>query len=75
VSASVVTCSDSSPVLEFSKHIFDFVPFPVEFFVVENLLLTVFLWRDTGDNTFFFEGLPEPVGIVSPVCQHHPGMG
>lgn len=72
--ASIVSCSDSSPVLKFSEHIFYFVTFPVEFLVVEYLLLTVFLWRYAGDDAFFFEGLPEPVSIVSPVCQHHPGI-
>jgi len=69
VRTSVISGCDPSPVFEFSEHVFDFVALLVESFVVFDLYLPIFLWRDTRFDTLVFQGISEPVGIVAAIRQ------
>jgi len=53
VGASVVSCGNTAPVLEFSEHVLDFVALPVEGFVIIERALSVFPAGDAGRDAAF----------------------
>jgi len=74
VCASVVAHGDTPPVLEFCKHVFDFMALFVEDGIVRDKGFSVFLGWNAGRDAFFFQYLPEPVGIIAPVCEQFFGL-
>jgi hypothetical protein len=72
--ASIVAGVDTSPVLEPSKHVFDFVTLAIELFIVWYGLFTIGFRRDAGIDFSLGEGFPEPVRIIAPVRQKFFGL-
>tara|TARA_E500000318_G_scaffold86349_1_gene82780 strand:- start:31444 stop:31809 length:366 start_codon:yes stop_codon:yes gene_type:complete len=64
MSASIISCVDASPVLEFAEHVLDLVPPTVERGVVRNPDLEVCLRGYAGADFAVGQGGAEPVGIV-----------
>lgn len=62
--AAIISGGDTPPVFEFTEHIFNFMALFVEGFVVFDLCLSIFLWRNTGLDAFVLQGFPEPIGII-----------
>ena len=59
MSASVVSCMDTSPVLEASEHVLDLVALAVEDRIVGVLGAMLGMGRDAGDNATSGECLSE----------------
>ncbi len=75
MSASIISRSDASPILDSAEHVFDVVTLLVERFVVVGRMLSLFAWRDAWSNTPVFQGIAEPVGIVTAIGKQFPGFG
>jgi len=69
VGTAVIACCDASPVLQFAKHIFDFVALFVEFLVVLYFYFSVLLRRDTWRDTFMTQSLSEPIRIIPTISK------
>ena len=70
VSASIIARVDTSPVLEASEHVFDAMALPIEGAIVGYGDLAIAFRRDAGGDAPRGERVAEPVGVVSPVCEH-----
>ena len=73
--AAVIACSDAPPVLQFSKAVFNHVSLFVERFIVFVLYFTIFLWRNAWLDPFVFQGIAEPVRIITAISQQICGLG
>lgn len=73
--ASIVSCGDPPPVLDPAEHILDTVSLFVERFVVGGRMVSLFTRRNAGRNTFLFQSVAEPVGVVAAVGEQFPGFG
>lgn len=73
MSAPVISGVDATPVLDASEHVLDAMPLTIENAVVGYGGLAVALRRDTGGNALCGERVTEPVGVLSPVCEHGGG--
>ena len=62
---SVVAGVNASPVLEFSKHVFDFVTLAIELFVMCDRLFSIGFGRYAGFDLPFRERFSEPVRIIT----------
>ena len=58
--ASIIVCVDASPVLEATKHVFDFVGLAVEVLVVIDLYSAVGSRWDSGCYAAHRQGAAEP---------------
>ena len=66
MSASIISGCDTSPVLEFLEHIFDFVSLSIGGFIVGIRVLRFFFG---GALTFVSQSVPEPVGVIAAISQ------
>jgi hypothetical protein len=83
VGASVVSGCNTSPVLEFSEHVLDFVALSVEGFVIIEGAFSVFPVGNAGCGAAFGQLLPEPGTVIASIsdqrtslwqgCQQCPG--
>ena len=67
--ASVVSCSDASPVFELSEHVLDFMPLLIKCPVIIEGAFAAFDRRNTGHYPGLMESFSEPVAIVAPICE------
>ena len=67
-------CVDAPPVLEFAKHILDFVAAFVERLVERDCGFAVGFWRDAGFYAARLECASKPVSIVAFVTQQSFGI-
>ena len=65
--ASVVAHGDTSPVLQPTEHVLDFVTLFVERFIVFVLNFAIFSGRDAGRHAPFDQGISEPVCIIAAI--------
>ena len=65
--ASVISCCDTSPVLDPAEHVFDAMALPVEDFVVVGRVLSLFPWWNARRNPLVFQFLAKPVGIIAAI--------
>ena len=71
--ASVIAHGNSSPVLDFAKHVLNFMALPIKLLVMHNLMhnspFSIFpgwnAWRDSLFNQF----AAKPIGIIAFACQ------
>jgi hypothetical protein len=75
VRAAVVAGMDAPPVLEASEHVLDLVALAIEGFVVGDRDLAVGFGWDARGDALGDQGLTEPVGVVTPIAEHGPGLG
>lgn len=68
--AAIVSGCNAPPVLEFCKHVFDFMTDAVLGFVEVYRFDPVALWWDAGFYPGGVKGCSEPVGVVAPVRDH-----
>jgi len=68
VGAPVITRCDPPPIFEPSEAVFYLVTLFVERLIVVMLDFTVLFRRDAGIDSFFDEGLAEPVAVITPVA-------
>ena len=69
MSTAVIAGRDTSPILEFPKHILDFVSLLIELSVELDFGFAVLLCRDAGFDAFLTQGISEPIGIISTISQ------
>ena len=74
IGTSVVSCVDTSPVLETSEEVLDFVALPVEDGVVTMLDFVQRMRRDAGSYAALGEGMAEPDRAVGAVGKHGFGV-
>ena len=67
--ASVIASVNTSPILELSKHVLDFMALPVEAAVVWYLDLSVGFRGDAGLNSTVGESDAKPISVISLVAQ------
>ena len=72
--ASVVSGCNTAPVLEFSKHILDFVALPVEDFVIVEGMLSVFSAGDAWCDAAFGQFLAEPSAVIASICDQRASL-
>lgn len=70
----VISCCDSTPVLEFTEHILDLVPLAIQALVIVDLLQPVSLRWNTRLDASLFQVPPKPVGIIAFVDQQLGGL-
>lgn len=73
--AAVVSRGDPAPVFESGEHVLDFMTLFIKGPVILNVDFAVFLRRDAGCNSLCTQGYPEPVGIITPICEQLSGFG
>ena len=72
--ASVIASVNTSPILELSKHVLDFMAVPVEATVIWNLDFAVGFRGNAGLNSTVSKSSAEPICVISLVAQKLPGF-
>jgi hypothetical protein len=74
VGASIVSCGDKPPILEFGVQILDFVALAAKRLVVVERRLPAFGWRDAGFGSALFQRLAEPVAVIASIFRSGPPL-
>ena len=72
---TVISCGNSSPILESAKHYLYFMPLLIQSFVIRNRFFSIPLAWDASSDAFVTQSFTEPVGIISPVCEKLISLG
>ena len=75
MSTAIITHGNSSPVLEPSKHDFNFVPLFIESPVIKKWLFPVLFGWNTWRNTFIKQCVTKPASIITTICQKLMSLG
>lgn len=67
--ASVVASCDAAPVFQPAEHDLDAAAAPVAPLVVPDRLVARSATRDAGLDALGFQGIPEPIGIITAVAE------
>ena len=73
--APIIAHADTAPILDTCEEIFDLVPLFIELGVVLDQVAAITFWRNAGLNPALFQALSKPVGIITAIRNHVPGVG
>lgn len=72
--ASVIAHGNSAPVLEPTKHDFNFVPLLIEVFIIKNRLFSVLFGGNARRDASVEQSLTKPVCIIATISQQFLGF-
>jgi len=69
MSTTVVSSRDTPPILEFPKHILDFVSLLIELAVELDFLFSIFLRGNAGFDAFLAQSVTKPICVVTAISE------
>ena len=69
MSASVIAHGNSSPVLDFAKHVLNFMTLLIKLLIIHNKHFSIFPGWNAWSDSLFNQFVAKPIGIIAFVCQ------